>query len=76
MENMSNNTSPHIVRGADLSDCVAYTIQLGGTVEPVRRTGELRFSHPAADKTVRVNGRRKDAPRQLTTWLKHLVRAN
>lgn len=39
----------------------------GGRVEKVRRTGEVRYTHPALPKPIRANGRRKDVPRKLTT---------
>lgn len=49
---------------------------LGCCVEPVRRTGELRFRHPALAQTVRVNGRRKDASRALSAWLNRVRNAS
>jgi hypothetical protein len=45
---------------------------MGCRVKKVRRTGEIRVSHDLQEKSVKVNERRKDAPRALTTWLKRL----
>jgi hypothetical protein len=62
------------VSGVNLVDCERIAKQLGCDVEPVNGTGEIRFTHPNVEKSVRVNGRRKDAPRALTTWLNHICR--
>jgi hypothetical protein len=45
---------------------------LGCRVAKIRKTGELRVSHPAMEATVRINGRKKAAPRHLTVYLKRL----
>jgi len=54
----------------NLREALELAEQLGCTVGPVRRTGEIRVSHPAIRKAVRLNGRRKDAPRSLVTLLR------
>lgn len=54
--------------GTNLLDLVRLAPELGVEVTNVRRTGELRFRHPALTTSVRVNGRRKDAPRALTAF--------
>ncbi|HMN95444.1 MAG TPA: hypothetical protein PKC43_04440 [Phycisphaerales bacterium] len=46
--------------------------RLGGRVEDVNCTGEERYGHPAMSRTVKVNKRRKDAPRKLITFLRQL----
>lgn len=50
-------------------------LELGGTVEPVNRTGEHRYSHPAVPRKVVHNCRRKDASRQALVWLRHVEEA-
>lgn len=59
--------------GMNLSDATRLWRAAGGSVEPVRRTGELCFRHPAAGRRLRVNGRRKDAPRLLTSLLRQVM---
>lgn len=58
-----------VKRGANLIDCQRLARELGCEVTPVRKTGEILFYHPNASERMRVNGRRKDAPRVLTHWL-------
>lgn len=62
------------VSGANLLDCEKSARQLGCNVEPVNGTGEIRFSHPKIQRTLTVDGRRKDAPRALTAWLNRVFR--
>ena len=62
--------------GINLLGLIRRAPAMGIQVCNVRRTGELRFSHPRLQNTVRVNGRRKDAPRALTSYfveVEHLV---
>jgi hypothetical protein len=56
--------------GMNLRDAIRSWKRCGGTVEPRHRTGELVCLHPAMARKILVNGRRKDAPRILTTSLK------
>ena len=42
---------------------------LGGEVLQVTGTGDIRYSHPKLAQQPRANGRRKDAPRSLTTFV-------
>lgn len=49
-------------------------IALGGTIKPVRRTGEVRYTHPAFFDSVRANGRRKDTPAVLLSRINQLLR--
>jgi hypothetical protein len=46
---------------------------LGGNVEDIRRTGEERYSHRSIERPIRVNKRRKDAPRKLVTALRRIA---
>ena len=49
---------------------------LGGCVSPVRRTGEVRYSHPFVLRTFRCNNRRKDAPQVLVDLVRKVERAD
>lgn len=60
-------------RGMSLRNGVSLALQNGCIVEPVRGTGEIRFRHPALAKSVRVNGRRKDASLALISWLRQII---
>ena len=46
----------------------------GGTIESVRRTGEVRYAHASFTRTVRANDRRKDVPAVLLSRLNELLR--
>lgn len=61
--------------GINLIDAVRSARRLGILVEHLRKTGELRWSHPSAQKPIRVNSRRKDAPRHATTFLRKVAAA-
>lgn len=54
--------------GCNIANLIRLAPELGISVEPVRRTGELRFTHPLIGPRPRINGRRKDAPRALTDF--------
>jgi hypothetical protein len=60
--------------GINLLDCERIAKRLGCAVRLVNGTGEIRFAHPKIQKSVRVDGRRKDAPRALTAWLNRVYR--
>lgn len=47
---------------------------LGGQMIPVRRTGEMRYSHPAFQDTVRANDRRSDVPAVLLSRINQLLK--
>lgn len=49
-------------------------LSLGGTIEDVRRTGELRYRHPLMDACAKANKRRKDAPSHLVDFVRELIR--
>jgi len=61
--------------GCGAREAVAYARELGARVQDVRRTGEIRLSHPLIGQRVTVNNRRKDASRALTSWIKRVRRA-
>ena len=58
-----------------LRDAEREFCALGGTATPVRRAGETDYAHPALRKVLRVNARRKDAPRTLLSAINRLRRA-
>lgn len=60
--------------GCNLADAIRRALDLGISVQPVRRTGELRFTYPLLPDRPRVNGRRKDAPRALTDFVTRVER--
>ena len=47
---------------------------LGGRIEPVRRTGEKRYTHELFSHPLRTNGRRNDVPAKLLSRLNQLLR--
>jgi hypothetical protein len=49
-------------------------VLLGGAVRPLRRTGEVQYSHPSVVGTARADGRRKDAPRHLIAFVHRVER--
>jgi hypothetical protein len=70
---MCKKTIIHFDSGANLDDAIELAVTLGCEVKSVRRTGEIKVKHPDLPKSVRVNGRRKDCPRQLSCYLKRLL---
>jgi len=46
---------------------------LGGSVDPVRRKGENRYSHPLMSKRLTVSAHRKDATWAAELWLQRLA---
>jgi hypothetical protein len=60
--------------GMNLDACKRAVRRLGGSVEQVRRTGEIRFLHDELGSSGMIDSRRKDAPRHATTWLRRLER--
>lgn len=67
---MTPRTSVWVSHGMNLRDGLALARTMGCSVEPRRRTGEIQIIDPASRRRVLVNGRRKDAPRALTQFLK------
>ncbi len=62
----------HLHTGCNLIDAVRAAAELGVQIRHQKGGGELIFSHHATQWRIRVNGRRKDAPRSLTTGLRQL----
>lgn len=54
---------PH--NGMNRRELDSIIIELGGTIEYPRRTGDALYRHRAVPHPVRVNNRRKDATRAL-----------
>ena len=48
--------------------------ELGGSIEAVRRTGEVRYRHPFFQGTIRANDRRSDVPAVLLCRINKLLR--
>lgn len=48
--------------------------RLGGAVSNVRRTGEIRYSHPLMDSRPRGDKRRKDAASHLVDFVRDVCR--
>jgi hypothetical protein len=55
--------------GIDRRRLDAVLRSLGGRVEVVRRTGEIRYSHPLLAESPRADGRRKDASKRLSQFV-------
>lgn len=49
-------------------------LALGGRIENVRRTGEVRYTRAAFSDSIRANGRRKDTPAILLSRINQLLR--
>lgn len=45
---------------------------LGGRIEPIRRTGELRYLHAHFERPLRTNGKRSDPPAKLLSRINQL----
>lgn len=67
MKSQEEGTAIH--SGMNLREALRAAERMGCRVMPVRRTGEMRVLYPAIG-SVRLNGRRTDAPRALTQLLK------
>ncbi len=61
--------------GLNRRDLYAFAREHNCRVQHVRRTGEVRLSHPLVPESVLVNNRRKDASRQATTFVRKVVKA-
>ena len=60
--------------GVNRRDLDRRLINLGGTVRALARTGEIQYSHPMLLERPRADGRRKDAPRHLVTFVHRVER--
>lgn len=63
----------NIHHGMNRIDLDRLLIALGGNVEHLRRTGEIAYHHPAIPFSPRANGRRKDASRHLTRFVRQVA---
>lgn len=69
---MSSNIG--ILGGCNLRNALDAARGMGCSVEPIHRTGELMVRHPSQKTCVRLNGRRKDAPRSVIAFLRRIKR--
>ena len=64
----------HAVHTSNSRRAKKIWIMLGGEMVPVRRTGEMRYIHPAFQNTIRANDRRTDVPAVLLTRINQILR--
>lgn len=62
-----------ITHGMNLRAALRTWIDLQGTIDIYPGIGELKLTHPALDRPLRINGRRKDSPRAVTKQLMYLA---
>ena len=60
--------------GLNLREALDAARRLGCSIERLTRTGELMVSHPGWPRRMRVNARKRSAPRSLTSLLMQLER--
>lgn len=60
--------------GMNRRDLDRILMSLGGIVRHLDRTGEVQYTHPLLKSRPRANGRRKDAGRHLTCFVRELQR--
>lgn len=64
-----------IHNGIALAKLKRHLERLGGVVENVPRTGEVRFRHPRMPRpSARINNRRTDAPRHAVAFVRDVQR--
>lgn len=66
---MQYDDNINIYHGMNLRDARRAARLLGCDSRKPRRTGEEIYTHPFMTKPVRCDSRRKDATRELTSWL-------
>lgn len=64
----------HAVHTSDARRADQYWLLLGGRIDPVRRTGEKRYTHDLFGHPLRTNGRRADVPAKLLSRINQLLR--
>lgn len=64
----------HALHTSDSRRAKRIWLLLGGQMVPVRRTGEMRYSHPSFLDTVRANDRRSDVPAILLSRINQLLK--
>ena len=62
------------IHTSNLHQADRYWLMLGGHIEPVRRTGEKRYTHDQFPHPLRTNGRRNDVPAKLLSRLNQLLK--
>ena len=65
---------PH--NGMNRRELDKILVELGGTIEYPRRTGEAIYRHPCLPRPVRVNNRRKDSTRELVAFVREAYTAS
>lgn len=63
-----------IERGISQRDLDALWVLMGGTIVPIRRTGERRYAHPSGRCSTPYSRRRKDASVKLIAFVRRIVR--
>lgn len=64
----------HPIHTSDPKTADRIWLLLGGTVLPIRRTGELQYKHMFFVTPLRVNGRRNDVPAKLLSRINQLLK--
>ena len=49
-------------------------LQMGGSIDPLRRTGEIQYRHPFFVRPLRLNGRRADVAGKLMSRINQVAR--
>ncbi len=62
--------------GIDVRKLAIIFRELGGVIEHIPGTGEIRWKHPLAMRPVRASGRRKDASREMVHLVRQVIAAH
>lgn len=63
-----------IERGISMRELKRLWQQVGGEVQEVRRTGEVRFYYPpTGERSGMANNRRRDAPLRLVVFVRRIM---
>ena len=65
---------PHAIHTSNPLHADRMWLLLGGRIEPVRRTGEKRYTHELFPHPLRTNARRNDVLAKLLSRLNQLQR--
>lgn len=63
-----------VLHTSDFRKAQRIWIMLVGRMNPVRRTGEMRYLHPSFSKSIRANDRRNDVPAVLLSRINQLLK--
>lgn len=69
-----NDQTIHAIHTSDGHRADRIWLLLGGSIEPVRRTGEKRYIHNLFDRPLRTNARRDDVPAKLLSRINQLMK--